>query len=668
MNESQTVSSTDYPESIGGLPIALDNLIHARSVEDNRREFKAAWNKSTRDSVVRTVCAFANDLLNLNGGYVVIGIETDDLGQPVLPPRGLEDSDLDRIQREIRGQCNRINPSYRPLLFPVLYQNRSLLVVWAPGGDTRPYEAPSRSGGREYFVRNGSETVEATGALRTQLFEQAARVPFDDRRSLFADMEEISERLVREYLSDVGSTLVRGVSFNPDDVYSKMRLSVPLNDHRAPRNFALLFFSDDPDEILPGARIEVVQFADDAGGSIIEERIIRGPIHHQVRQTLNYLDSLGDVLYQKVPGRAEIDKTVNYPYEAVREAVVNAVYHKSYEISEPTKIYMYPDRMEVISYPGPVRGIELHHFASEGSVPQVPARNRKIGEFLKELGLAETRGTGLPTIRRRMNENGSPEPRFDFDEGRTYFTAILPTHPRYRALHAIRESALAWATGNRNGAIDILNKAAEDQPGSGAIAGQIIEYAAHIDRFDLVEDTLDRFETDPNKTEVSQPYLRYATAMVNKGEYQTARRILNLVPPASDYSDLVEAAILSKRARDYTEAHRIFQDVYHQVSDDPRVVQEFAQTKIALARPLRPRNPTKRTLNRQAAELLRRAIHLTDDPVRKAWCWFDLARVLNWLREPNTETESAYLQAISLQPDVRRFRDGYEQWKARQHR
>ena len=242
MNESQESSSVELSESIGGLPIALDNLIHARSVEDNRREFKATWNESTRDSVIRTVCAFANDLLNLNGGYVVIGIETDDLGQPVLPPRGLENADLDRLQREIRGRCNRINPPYQPQFFPVLHQDRSLLVVWVPGGDTRPYEAPSRSGGKEYFVRHGSETVEATGALRTQLFEQAARVPFDDRRSLFGDMEKISERLVREYLSDVGSTLVRGGIFDPDDVYSKMRLFVPLNDHRAPRNFALPVF------------------------------------------------------------------------------------------------------------------------------------------------------------------------------------------------------------------------------------------------------------------------------------------------------------------------------------------------------------------------------------------------------------------------------------------
>jgi len=56
-------------------------------------------------------------------------------------------------------------------------------------------------------------------------------------------------------------------------------------------------------------------------------------------------------------------------------------------------------------------------------------RNRRIGEFLKELRLTEGRGTGVPKIIRAMSRNGSPPPRFKTDEERTYFSAILPIHP-----------------------------------------------------------------------------------------------------------------------------------------------------------------------------------------------------------------------------------------------
>ena len=58
-------------------------------------------------------------------------------------------------------------------------------------------------------------------------------------------------------------------------------------------------------------------------------------------------------------------------------------------------------------------------------------RNRRIGEFLKELDLSEGRSTGVPKIRRNMKQNGSPEPVFDTDEARTYFLVTLPIHPEF---------------------------------------------------------------------------------------------------------------------------------------------------------------------------------------------------------------------------------------------
>jgi len=103
---------------------------------------------------------------------------------------------------------------------------------------------------------------------------------------------------------------------------------------------------------------------------------------------------------------------------------------KSYEDApEPTKVYVYPDRMEMISYPGPVPGIAIEQLSGDRTPPPVPARNRRLGELLKELRLAEARGTGLPKIRRKMRENGSPDPVFDFDEARSYFRVTLPAHP-----------------------------------------------------------------------------------------------------------------------------------------------------------------------------------------------------------------------------------------------
>nr|HDM58863.1 ATP-binding protein [Bacillota bacterium] len=72
-----------------GLPFNLEDLISLRYNEGNQVEFKSTWNKQIKADVIRTICAFANDLLNMNGGYIILGVEEEG-GRPILPPRGLD--------------------------------------------------------------------------------------------------------------------------------------------------------------------------------------------------------------------------------------------------------------------------------------------------------------------------------------------------------------------------------------------------------------------------------------------------------------------------------------------------------------------------------------------------------------------------------------------------
>jgi len=432
--------------SFNGLPVNFEDLLQGRSIESNRIEFKAGWDDRIKASVVRTVCAFANDLLNLGGGYLILGVREEG-GRAVLPPVGLTNVDLERVQKEIRGACKRIVPDFTPLLFPVLFEGAPLLVIWAPGGDTRPYQAPEDlnvSGSPlQFWIRRGPETIKAHGEDLRQLIALTARVPFDDRRSLEARIEDLSPLLVRRFLHDIGSDLVNHEPPLEDrQIFRLLNLVVRINAHDVPRNVALLFFNEQPERFFRGALTEVVRFR--AEGDFLEERVFRGPIPYQIKTALDYLDSQGGTFLQKVPGQAEAEMIVPYPFEAMEETLVNAFYHRSYEAPpEPVKVYLYPDRMEVISYPGPVPGIQRKHFEPEESVPPSPARNRRIGDFLKELRLAERRGTGIPKIQRKMRQNGSPEARFDFDDERTYFRVTLPIHPRYLAIRAELEAEAA---------------------------------------------------------------------------------------------------------------------------------------------------------------------------------------------------------------------------------
>jgi len=120
------------------LPINLLDLLRQRTVESERIEYKAGWNP---EAILRTVCAFANDFENLGGGYVVIGQDCDANGQPIFPPVGLADNQLDKIQRELLAHCpfdQAGRSPGRPRGEPPLPQPAHRRVSEGVGSDRRP--------------------------------------------------------------------------------------------------------------------------------------------------------------------------------------------------------------------------------------------------------------------------------------------------------------------------------------------------------------------------------------------------------------------------------------------------------------------------------------------------------------------------------------------------
>ena len=654
------------------LPIRVEDLIRARTVESERIEFKKSWDEYIRKAVIKTLCAFANDLHNLNGGYVVLGINERE-GKAVLPPVGLEGVNLDRLQKEIRGSCKRIDPDYHPIISPEVFMGVPIVILWAPAGDSRPYQAPDPRDGsaRKYFVRIGSETIEARGEVLNQLLQLTAKVPFDDRRRNDVSIHQISGALIRKYLSDIGSDLANsGPDFSSAELLRFLRCSTRTNGEEVPRNVALMFFTDNPDDYFPGSRIEIVHYGDEAGGDLIEEQIFRGALASMLRQALDYLVGLSTEMIHKVPAQAEVQRFVAFPYEALEEALANAVLHRGYDFPrEPIKVGLYPDRMEIVSYPGPVPGLEMSHLKPGSRPPALAQRNRRIGEFLKDLRLAEMRNTGIPKIFRRMQENGSPQPIFEFDPDRSYFRVILPAHPRYVVIHALREAAQLWATGDRQKAISRLEETLKAYPDSGSIVSQLIDYHIALDDFVKAKALLAQLDRQAYAENRHLAYISLARAHLDRQETREAVRLLKKVPRPNSADDALEMALLLKRSGRLKDAHKLFAEHYRELENDPKAVHEFAQTKTRLAQQIRARNDperqAKRRLNEETRDLLRRAIQLADHPMRAAWAWFDLAGCLSYLKAPRSEVAQAYEKAIELAPDEARFREGKLNWERR---
>jgi len=120
------------------LPINIEALITKNVIESERIEFKQGWNPQV---ILHSICAFANDFNNLGGGYLVVGIAEKE-GQAIMPPVGIDVSEIDSIQKDLLKICHFISPHYFPVVEPTIIQDRHILVIWCPPGDTRPYKAP----------------------------------------------------------------------------------------------------------------------------------------------------------------------------------------------------------------------------------------------------------------------------------------------------------------------------------------------------------------------------------------------------------------------------------------------------------------------------------------------------------------------------------------------
>ncbi len=163
------------------LPINIEDLLNKRKVESTRIEFKSGWNP---DKIYHTICAFATDLENLGGGYILVGVEEEN-GIAKRPVKGLDETEIDGILKDMVGYDSKMSPAYMSKVSPEVVDGKTILVIWTPAGSNRPYSVMesvvAKKSVPKFYVRSKSSTIEAKGEILDQVRELASRIPFDER-------------------------------------------------------------------------------------------------------------------------------------------------------------------------------------------------------------------------------------------------------------------------------------------------------------------------------------------------------------------------------------------------------------------------------------------------------------------------------------------------------
>ena len=189
------------------IPTNIKTLLSGNVVEWARIEFKETWNA---EASLKTICAFANDIENWGGGYIIIGVREEN-GQPQRPLLGIPPEKIDSYLKDMLNKCKLIRPEYLPIVEVADYEDKKFIVIWAPGGNSRPYSSPKTmakgNNERIYYIRKMSSTVIPSEEEKRDLYNLANNIPFDDRVNHEASLDDLNMQLIRSYLKEVDSSL-----------------------------------------------------------------------------------------------------------------------------------------------------------------------------------------------------------------------------------------------------------------------------------------------------------------------------------------------------------------------------------------------------------------------------------------------------------------------------
>ncbi|CAN2050685.1 Transcriptional regulator [Candidatus Magnetomoraceae bacterium gMMP-13] len=416
------------------------DLKELSSRESERVEWKE--NVADIDNILKTITAFANDFSNLGGGYLVCGAKEgkDEYGFQKIFHTGLDADRFKEINNKVLALCReKIDPEVIPLTDEIQIpydKSRRILVFIIPStGNAHSYRARGKDAST-FYIRIGSNTVEArNGLLRELLIAKKQLEPWDKRvnnKSLIKDIDLI---ILRDYLQEMN--LWSPKKAIEDYISDKEKLSdfipplagrIELTNELKPKNFTLLMFGKNPLNFFEGSyTIFSVYKGKDRSEPTAERHEIKGTIIQQARKLIELLNTESYVVFDKTTSTPNQTK---YPLRALQEAVVNALVHRDYELTHPTRITVFIDRIEIISPGALPRPINKEKFLTGKAHPHW--RNQTLAYFFNKLQLAQAEGQGIPTIIRTMREEGCPDPIFELESESLICT--LPANPRHQRI------------------------------------------------------------------------------------------------------------------------------------------------------------------------------------------------------------------------------------------
>ena len=357
--------------------------------ESERIEFKESFDKET----IKTAVALANT----KGGIILIGV-----------------SDKSRIKGAQIGKdtlkdwANMISQSTEPRIIPEIevseIDGKSVAIIRIKEFPIKPVSVKGK-----YFRRVGNSNRIMPMQEIAQMHFHSAGMSWDKLSARDVTIEDIDVEKVKRYIKKANETGRRKIE--DDEKPLQVLEKLELRKEGRPTWAATLLFHGRPQRFLSQAVIHCGRFKEET--MVIDDRMIEGTIIEQVDEAMDFIRKNINVRFV-MTGKPEREQIWDYPLEALREAVINAVCHRDYTISSNTEVRIYDDKLIVWSPGGLPFGITIEGlYEPHSSV----LRNKGIGGIFYDMGWIEQWGSGIDKMRKSCMKAGLPEPQFEEYQG-----------------------------------------------------------------------------------------------------------------------------------------------------------------------------------------------------------------------------------------------------------
>lgn len=360
-------------------------------------------NITNPEKLAAELVAFANT----KGGYILIGVAND------KTITGLSDADIDRLNQLISNVSEQhVRPPLAPLAEVYRIGDKKIMLLQIEEGVSKPYATKEGV----YWIKKAADKRKISQDELLRLFQRSYRLYADEQLIAGSSESDIDQLYFADAYEQIFQEPITETGLDRNQLLKNLRLS----NGKELTLAGLLLFAKKPQRFKPGFQVKAVSwFGNEPEGlDYRDSEDLDGYIGRQFRDGLGFL--LRN-LHKRQNGRGfNTEGEPEIPRLVLEEVLVNALIHRNYYINAPVRLFVFDDRVEIISPGSLPNSLSVENILSGVSV----IRNPILTSFASKLIPYRGVGTGV-----RRAAKLYPEIRFINNPDAEQFTVIMPRKP-----------------------------------------------------------------------------------------------------------------------------------------------------------------------------------------------------------------------------------------------